>query len=136
MDLSRARDFARTHHHAVMVTRTPSGGIQQSPVVVGVDDEGRFVVSTRETAYKTHNLRRDPWVQLCIIPDTFFGDWVLVEGRAEVLSLPDAIEPLVDYYRGVAGEHDDWEDYREDMRRQRRVLVRIDGRRAGPDHGG
>ena len=136
MDIEQARSFVRQHHRAVLATRTHDGGIQQSPVLVGVDEQGRFTVSSRETAYKTKNLRRDPWVQLCVLTDSFFGPWIYVEGEADVLSLPDAMEPLVDYFRGVAGEHDDWEEYRASMRAERRVLVRIVGRHAGPDRQG
>jgi PPOX class probable F420-dependent enzyme len=136
MHLDRAREYVRGHHRAVLATRTRDGGIQQSPVLVGVDDEGRLTVSSRETAYKTRNLRRDPWAQLCVFPDDFFGDWIAVEGTADVVSLPSAMEPLVDYFRGLAGEHDDWEEYRESMRRERRVLIRITPERAGPDRQG
>jgi PPOX class probable F420-dependent enzyme len=136
VDITKARDYVRRHHHAVLATRTAGGGIQQSPVLVGVDDEGRFVVSSRESAVKTRNLRRDPWAQLCVFPDSFFGEWIYVEGETEVLSLPEAMEPLVDYFRGVAGEHSDWDDYRENMRRERRVLLRVTARRAGPDRKG
>jgi PPOX class probable F420-dependent enzyme len=135
VDLDQARDYARRHHRAVLATRSPSG-IQQSPVLVGVDEAGRFVVSSRESAFKTANLRRDPWAQLCVLPDSFFGEWIYVEGETEVVSLPEAMEPLVDYFRQVAGEHDDWAEYRESMRRERRVLLRIDARRAGPDRKG
>ena len=136
MDLEGARQFVRQHHHAVLATRTPGGGVQQSPVLVGLDAEGRFVVSSREAAFKTRNLRADPWAQLCVLTDRFFGAWVYVEGEAEVLSLPGAMEPLVDYYRGLSGEHEDWEEYREAMRRDRRVLIRIAARRVGPDQEG
>jgi len=135
MDLERAHDFVRRHHRAVLATRTPDG-IQQSPVLVAVDDAGRFIVSSRETAHKTKNLRRDPWVQFCVFTDKFFGSWRYVEGEAEILSLPDAMELLVDYYRRTVGEHDDWDDYREAMRREKRVLIRITARRAGPDRHG
>lgn len=136
MDLDQARRYATSNHHAVLATRIPGGGIQQSPVLVGVDRRGLFTVSSRETAFKTKNLRRDPWVQLCIFPDGFFGDWVLVEGRATVLSLPEAMEPLVDYYRRLSGEHDDWPGYRESMQRERRVLISIAPLSAGPDRAG
>lgn len=136
MELEQARDFARRHHRAVLATRTSHGGIQQSPVLVAVDAAGRFTVSSRETAYKTKNLRGDPWAQLCILSDAFFGDWVLVEGIVEVLSLPDAMEPLVDYFRSVAGEHEDWAEYRESMRQEKRVLLRQVPHRAGPDRQG
>ena len=136
MELEKAREFVRTHHRAVLATRTEDGGIQQSPVLVGVDDEGRLVVSSREAAYKTRNLRRDPWAQLCVLQDGFFGEWVYVEGDADVLSLPEAMEPLVDYFRGISGEHDDWDEYRRSMAAERRVLIRITARRAGPDSKG
>ncbi|HET6626474.1 MAG TPA: PPOX class F420-dependent oxidoreductase [Nocardioidaceae bacterium] len=136
MELDLARDFARQHHRAVLATRTDGGGVQQSPVLVGVDADGRFTVSSRETAFKTKNLRRDPWVQLCVLTEQFFGGWVFVEGEAEVVSLPEAMEPLVDYYRGVSGEHDDWEAYRAGMRAEHRVLIRVQPHRAGPDRQG
>lgn len=135
MDLDRARDFVRTHHRAVMATRT-SSGIVQSPVLVGVDDRGRLTVSSRETAYKTKQLRSDPWTQLCVLPDGFFGEWIYVEGEAEVVSLPEAMDPLVEYYRGISGEADDWEEYRTGMQRERRVIIQITPTRAGPDRQG
>jgi len=135
MDLDSAREFVRAHHRAVLATRT-SSGIQQSPVLVGVDDEGRLTVSSRETAFKTKNLRADPWAQLCVLNDGFFGAWIYVEGQAEVVSLPEAMEPLVEYYRGIAGEAEDWDDYRAGMERERRVILRITPTRAGPDRQG
>ncbi len=136
MDLDQARTFVGNHHRAVLATRTRDGGIQQSPVLVGVDADGHRIISSRETAFKTRNLRRDPWAQLCVFTDGFFGDWVVVAGMADILSLPDAMEPLVDYYRRLAGEHSDWEEYRDTMRREKRVLIRIEPRQAGPDRQG
>lgn len=136
MDPNTARDFAREHHRAIMITRHADGRLQTSPVSCGVDDEGRLIVSTRETAAKTRNLLRDPHVTLCLFTDAFFGEWVQVDGEAEVVHLPDAMEPLVDYYRRLSGEHPDWDDYRKAMERDRRVLVRVSITRAGPDvHG-
>ena len=134
MDLDRAVDFIRSHHRAVLATRTPSG-IQQSPVLVGVDDDGLLLVSSREAAYKTKNLRRDPWAQLCVFNDGFFGDWVYVEGETEVVSLPEAMDPLIEYYRGISGETD-WDEYRAGMEREHRVVLRITPTRAGPDKQG
>ncbi|WP_203984879.1 PPOX class F420-dependent oxidoreductase [Sphaerisporangium rufum] len=136
MDLDRAREFIRANHRAVMYTRHADGRPQLSPVTVGVDADGYVVVSTRETAAKTRNLRADPGVALCVMSDAFFGDWVQVEGTAEIVSLPEAMEPLVEYYRDISGEHPDWDDYRAAMERDRRVILRITLNRAGPDvHG-
>jgi PPOX class probable F420-dependent enzyme len=136
MDLDRARDFVRVNHRGVLATRRPDGSIQQTPVLAAIDDEGRVIISTRETAYKTRYLRRDPWAQVCVVTDRFFGEWVFVEGQAEVVSLPEAMEPLIDYYKRFPGENPDWDDYRERMRREQRVLVRITLERAGPDRKG
>lgn len=135
MEIGKAVEFARRNHHGVLATRTRDG-IQQTPVLVGVDSAGRLMVSSRETAYKTRNLRRDPWAQLLVLNDRFFGDWVYVEGEADVISLPEAMDMLVDYYRGISGEHDDWAAYRAAMERDRRVMIRITPRRAGPDRSG
>ncbi|HYY81877.1 MAG TPA: PPOX class F420-dependent oxidoreductase [Actinomycetes bacterium] len=131
-----AREFVAGNHRAVLITRRSGGGLQTSPVLVGVDGEGMLVISTREGAYKTRNLRRDPTAVLCVLNDGFFGSWLQVEGTAQVVSLPEAMDGLVDYYRGISGEHPDWDDYRRAMRQQRRVLLRIAIDRVGPTRSG
>lgn len=136
MDTEAARDFIRENHRGVLATRRSDGGIQQSPIIASVDDAGRVMISTRETAYKTRNLRREPWAQACMFTDAFFGPWIFVEGAAEVVSLPEAMELLIDYYKRFPGENPDWDEYRERMERERRVLVRITIERAGPDRQG
>ncbi len=137
MDVEEARAFAREHHHGVLATRHPTGGIRQSPVVAAVDDAGRFVISSRETAYKVRYLRRDRWAQLCLFTDRFFGPWAWIEGATEVVGLPEAMEPLVDYRRRFADAGDvNWGDYRARMEHERRVLIRIDAERAGPGRQG
>jgi PPOX class probable F420-dependent enzyme len=136
MDLDEARAVVREQHHAVLATMKRDGTPQLSPVAVGVDGDGRIVVSTRQTAYKTRNLRRDPRTYLCVLPDGFFGRWIQISGTAEIVELPDAMEPLIDYYRRTAGEHPDWDEYRAAMVQQRRVLLRITPTSAGPDRQG
>jgi PPOX class probable F420-dependent enzyme len=136
MDLDAARDFVRDNHHAVLTTRRANGDPQLSPVVCGVDAQGRVAVSTRETAIKVKNLRRDPRASLCVLNNGFFGAWIQVDGIAEIVSLPDAMELLVEYYRSLAGEHPDWDEYRASMERERRVLVGVELQRAGPDRSG
>ena len=136
MDLDDARAFVRENSHAVLATMRSDGTPQLSPVAATVDGDGRVVVSSRETAYKVKNLRRTPRAWLCVFPDRFYGAWVQVEGDVDVLSLPDAMEPLVDYYRRVAGEHEDWDAYRRAMQAEQRCLIRLDLTRAGPDRAG
>jgi PPOX class probable F420-dependent enzyme len=136
MDIDEALELLRTNHHAVLATRRADGRPQLSPVAVGVDDHGRVIISTRETAMKTHNLRRDPQASVCVFADAFFGPWAQLDGTAEVVSLPEALEGLVDYYQRVAGEHPNWDDYRTGMTRERRVLVRITVETVGPNRSG
>jgi PPOX class probable F420-dependent enzyme len=137
MDLDEARALLRTQHRAVLATWRSDGTPQLSPVTVGVDEEGYAVISTRQTAYKVRNLRRDPRGYLCVLPDSFFGGrWVQVDGTVTIVDLPEALEPLVEYYRRISGEHPDWDDYRAAMVRDRRVLLRMEITRAGPDRSG
>lgn len=136
MNLEQARTFLQTHHRGIMHTYRRDGTPQLSPILVGVDQDGRAIISSREPAYKVRNLRRDPRVSLCVFTDRFYGDWIQIDGRAEILSMPDALEPLVDYYRRVVGEHPDWADYRAAMAREQRVLIRITLERAGPTRQG
>lgn len=136
MQIDEAIDYLRTNHRAVLATTRGDGRPQLSPVTVAVDAEGYVVVSSRETAYKVRNLRARPWASACVFTDAFFGSFVQVEGRAEIVSLPDAMEGLVEYYRAVSGEHPDWADYRAAMVRDKRVLIRIEVERAGPSRAG
>ena len=126
----------RVNHRAVLSTFRSDGLPQLSPVTVGVGDDGRILISTRETAIKTKNLARDPRASLCVMNDGFFGDWVQADGKAEIIHLPEAMDLLVGYYRRVSGEHPDWDDYRRAMVRDQRVIVAVTLTRAGPDHSG
>jgi PPOX class probable F420-dependent enzyme len=136
VDTERASEFLRDHHRAVLATNRSDGRPQLSPVVVAVDDQGRALISTRETAVKTKNLARDPRASLCVFNDGFFGEWIQAEGDVEIIHLPEALELLEDYYRRISGEHSDWDDYRAAMQRDRRVIVRLTITRAGPDVSG
>jgi PPOX class probable F420-dependent enzyme len=137
MDHDRARSILADKHRAVLATYLADGGVQLSPVTVALDGEGRPIISTRQTAYKVKNLRRDPRASLCVFSDAFFGEWVQVDGTATIVDLPEAMEPLVDYYRRASGaEHPDWDDYRAAMERDQRVLVRLEITHAGPDRHG
>jgi PPOX class probable F420-dependent enzyme len=136
MDLEDARAVIATQHHAVLATLRRDGTPQMSPVLATVDGQDRVVVSSRATAFKVRNLRRDPRVWLCVLPDGFYGRWIQVSGVARIVDLPEAMDGLVDYYRRISGEHSDWDDYREAMQREARVLLQIELASAGPDREG
>lgn len=132
VSLEELLDFCRTRHRVVLVTTRSDGSAQASPVTCGVDGEGRFVISTYPERAKTSNARRNPRVSLLVLSDDWDGEWVQVDGEAEVLDMPDALEPLVEYYRSISGEHPDWDEYRQAMRVQDKSLIRVTPRRWGP----
>jgi PPOX class probable F420-dependent enzyme len=118
-------EFMRRRHHAILMTTKADGGPQLSPATSGVDAEGRMVISTYPKRAKVVNIRREPKVSVCLLSDDFGGAWVQVHGRAEVIDLPEAVEPLVEYFRSISGEHPDWDEYREAMLKQGKSLIRI-----------
>jgi PPOX class probable F420-dependent enzyme len=125
-------EFVRPRHRCTLSTRRRDGGPQMSPVTCGVDPEGRIVISTYPQRAKAVNARRDPRVSLVVHSDEWNGPYVQVDGTAEVLDMPDALEPLVEYFRCISGEHPDWDEYREAMRTQNKSLIRITVERWGP----
>jgi PPOX class probable F420-dependent enzyme len=125
-------DFIRSRHHAIVITAREDGGPQASPVTCGIDDQGRIVIATYPERAKTRNARRDPRVSVLVLSDDFGGAWVQVDGIAEVLDVPEAVEPLVGYFRAISGEHPDWAEYREAMVKQGKSLLRVTPERWGP----
>ncbi|GGO66858.1 PPOX class F420-dependent oxidoreductase [Nonomuraea cavernae] len=132
VDLPDLLEFLRPRHRGLLATARQDGRPQLSPVSCGVDDHGRIVVSTYPARAKTRNARRDERASICVLSDDWDGPYVQVDGRAEVLDMPAALDALVDYYRSIAGEHPDWDEYRAAMRRQDKSLIRIHIDRWGP----
>ncbi|MER7165575.1 PPOX class F420-dependent oxidoreductase [Micromonospora sp. NPDC000207] len=125
IDRDELTEFLRPRHRVVLMTTRADGRPQSSPVSAGVDTEGRLVISTYPERAKVRNIRRDPRVSACVLSDDWDGPWVQVDGVAEVLDLPDALEPLVEYFRSIAGEHPDWDEYRAAMTQQGKSLIRV-----------
>ena len=132
VDLEGLLEFVRPRHHMVLLTRRSDGTPQTSPVTGGVDDSGRIVIATYPERAKTRNARRTPAVSVLVLSDDFDGPWVQVDGACEVLDVPEAVEPLVEYFRNIAGEHSDWDEYRRAMVEQGKSLLRITPDRWGP----
>jgi PPOX class probable F420-dependent enzyme len=130
--MSELLDFVRTRHRMVLTTFRADGSLQSSPVTGGVDTEGRIVIASYPQRAKTVNIRRTPRASVVVLSDEFNGAYVQVDGAAEVLDLPEALQPLVDYYRSIAGEHSNWDDYRRAMLDQGKCLLRVTPRRWGP----
>jgi PPOX class probable F420-dependent enzyme len=133
VQIDDAREFLRKHHWGILATRRKNGNLQISPVTVGLDAQGRAIISSRETAYKVNNLRRDPRAALCAVTNSFHGEgWVQINGNAEIISLPDALDILVYLQRQAYGEHKSWREFHERMARERRVIIRIAIDTVGP----
>jgi len=133
MQLDRAKEFLKNHHHGVLATRRKNGALQMSPVTCGLDGAGHAIISSRETAYKVNNLRRDPRAALCAFSKAFHGQgWVQVNGTAEIISLPQALDTLVFLQRQAYGEHQSWQEFHQRMSREKRVIIRIRIESFGP----
>ena len=132
VDRNALLEFLRPRHKGTLVTTRRDGRLQMSPVTCGVDGQGRIVVSTYPERAKAVNLRRNPAVSMVVHSDDWNDPYVQVEGTAEVLDMPEAVEPLVEYYRCIAGEHPDWDEYRGAMRAQGKSLIRISVDSWGP----
>ena len=132
VELAELITFIRPRHRAVLITNRADGRPVFSPVTCGVDEHGRVVISTYPQRAKTRNARRDPRVSLCVLSDDWDGPYVHADGTAEVLDMPEALDGLVDYYRGIAGEHPDWDEYRAAMAGGNKCLLRSSIDRWGP----
>jgi PPOX class probable F420-dependent enzyme len=133
IEIDKAKEFLTKHHWGILATRRKNGNLQMSPVTVGLDDQSRAIISSRETAYKVNNLRRDPRAALCAITSSFHGEgWVQINGKAEVISLPQALDTLVYLQRQAYGEHKNWPEFHERMARERRVIIQINIENVGP----
>jgi PPOX class probable F420-dependent enzyme len=133
IEIDKAKEFLTKHHWGILATRRKNGNLQMSPVTVGLDEQGRAIISSRETAYKVNNLRRDPRAALCAITSSFHGEgWVQINGKAEVISLPQALDTLFYLQRQAYGEHKNWPEFHERMARERRVIIRINIENVGP----
>ncbi|MER7568673.1 PPOX class F420-dependent oxidoreductase [Streptomyces sp. NPDC048523] len=132
VSLDELLDFVRPRHRAILLTRRADGSPQASPLTCGVDDSGRIVVSTYPERAKTRNAKRDSQVSVLVLSDDWNGPWVQVDGTAEVIDSPESVEPLVEYFRNISGEHPDWDEYRSAMVKQGKSIIRVTPVRWGP----
>jgi PPOX class probable F420-dependent enzyme len=134
METEKALEAARATHQSILVTLRKDGRPQLSNVLHYVGDDGVVRVSTTADRAKYANLRRQPWAALHVDGSSFWS-WAVLEG--EVSLSPVAADPddptvaeLVDYYRAISGEHDDWDGYRAAMVSEQRLVVHLTPTRA------
>jgi len=131
-DLAGLLDFVRPRHDMIITTRRRDGSLQSSPVTAGVNPDGRIVIASYPERAKVANIRRDPRVSVVVLSDSFNGPWVQVETTGTVIDLPDAVEPLVEYFRCISGEHSNWDEYRRAMVDQGKCLIDLEPVSWGP----
>ena len=123
VDREELVEFLRTRHRGLLATTRRDGRPQLSPVSCGVDPDGRIVIATYPQRAKTRNAKADDRVSICVQSSDWNDEYVQVDGRAEVLDMPEALDGLVEYFRSISGEHPDWDEYRAAMVDDRRVLM-------------
>ncbi len=124
-DAADVKSFLAETNRCVLMTRRRDGGFQSSPMSVVADDDGNLLFSTRQTAIKVKNLKRDPYAAVCIITERFLGAWMHVEGTAEIELLPDALPGLADFYRRRMAEDTTSDAFKQRMQDENRCLIRI-----------
>ena len=134
MELSRALDFARTTTHGILVTLRRNGLPQLSNILYAVGDDGVVRISITADRAKYTNLQRNPWSALHVSRSDFFA-YAVFEGEAQLSPVAadvddDTVAELVELYRALMGEHDDWDAYRKAMVDDRRAVVRLRPTRA------
>ena len=132
VDRAEMEDFVRPRHRGVLLTTRRDGRPQSSLVTLGLDTSGRVVVSSYPERAKSINAKRNPAASMVVMSDEFGGEWIHLDGTAEVLDMPEALDGLVEYFRVISGEHPDWDEYREAMARQGKSLIRLTIDQWGP----
>lgn len=129
MQISDAIEFVRDKRNGMLITQKSDSRPQSSNISFRVDDDDRIVISVTDGRAKTANLRRRPVASLHVNRDDF---WAYAVIEADVTLTPvatapddDTVDQLVAYYRAVAGEHDDWDEYRSAMVAERRLLLTL-----------
>ena len=133
MEISDARKFMRENHRACIAVRQKDGWPQMTFVTPGIDTQGRAIITSRGTTYKIKHIRRDPRVSMLIFGEQYSGSkFVQIRGTAEIIELPEAMDTLIFWYKQVRGEHKNWDDYRKQMHDEKRVIIRVNIEKAGP----
>ena len=135
MEIADAQKFMQENHRACIAIRQKDGWPQMTFVTPGIDPEGRVIITSRGTTYKVKHIRRDPRVSLLIFGEQYSGSkFVQIHGTAEIIELPDAMDILTYWYRQIRGEHKNWDEYSDQMKKEQRVIIRVNIEKVGPQN--
>jgi PPOX class probable F420-dependent enzyme len=133
LEIADAQKFLQANHRACIAVRQKDGWPQLTFVSPGIDPQGRVIITSRGTTYKVKHLRRDPRVSLLIFGDQYSGSrFVQIHGTAEIIEQPEAMDMLIYWYKQIRGEHQNWDEYRNRMQDEKRVIIRVNIEKVGP----
>lgn len=133
MDIADAQEFLRHNHHGVLVARKRDDSLQMTLVSLVMGDDGRVTITARESTYKVKNIRRNPQVSLLVYGEKFNGsNYIQVDGKAEVIAQPQAMDIVLDWHRQIRGEPASWDEIRKKTLAEGRIAIRLTIEKVGP----
>jgi PPOX class probable F420-dependent enzyme len=135
MDIADAQEFLRHNHRGVLVARKRDGSLQMTLVSPVIGDDGRVTITARESTYKVKNIRRNPQVSLLVFGEKFNGsNYIQVDGKAEVIAHPQAMDIVLDWHRQIRGEPASWDEIRKKTLAEGRIAIRLTIEKVGPQN--
>jgi PPOX class probable F420-dependent enzyme len=133
MEMTEAQEFLKDNHHGVLVARKKDGSLQMTLVSPVIGRAGKVVITARDTTFKVKNIRRNPQVSLLVYGDKFNGsNYIQIDGQAEVIPHPEAMEIVLDWHRQIRGEPSNWEEVRRKTLAEGRIAILVTINKVGP----
>jgi PPOX class probable F420-dependent enzyme len=137
MEVNEAREFLKDKHHGVLVTRKKDGSLQMTLVSPVISSDGRVIITARERTYKVKNIKRNPQISLLVYGEKFHGsNYIQIDGRAEVIPHPQAMDIVLDWHRRIRGEPKSWDEIRQKTLAEGRIAIRVTIEKVGPQNRG
>ena len=135
MEIGEAQEFLKHNHHGVLVARKRDGSLQMTLVSPVIGKEGKVIITARDTTYKVKNIKRNPQVSLLVYGDKFNGsNYIQIDGKAEVIAHPQAMDIVLDWHRQIRGEPANWDDIRKKTLAEGRIAIRVTTEKVGPQN--
>ena len=135
MEISYAKGFLKNNHHGCLVTRKKDGSLQMTLVSPVLGADGNVIITARDTTYKVKNIKRNPQVSLLVYGDTFHGsNYIQIDGKAEVIPHPAAMDIVLDWHRKIRGEPASWDEIRQKTLAEGRIVIRVNIEKVGPQN--
>lgn len=135
MEISEAKNFLKGNHHGCLVARKKDGSLQMTLVSPVLGADGNVIITARDTTYKVKNIKHNPQVSLLVYGDQFHGsNYIQIDGRAEIIPHPAAMDIVLDWHRKIRGEPASWEEIRQKVLAEGRIAIRVDIEKVGPQN--